>query len=563
MKNEKGELTLGTLVSIILLIAGFAIIVFFLFLMNWGDEVSRETCHQSVIYRGTLPSLGDVKDYIPLKCKTAKYCISSNKKGECEEFKNTEEAQTVQVRDLEEIERFISRDILECWKTMGEGKISIFSNWLNDNFGIGTSYPSCVICSRIAFDEVNLEKAGIDLSKINIRQYMLTHTAPNKEISYAKYLAGENGLMDVGGLGDFEFKELVEENGELVFGEETVSINAIGSDYEPGLQKDFPKDISLFGLKDENGNVVNNVDAVVAVDWNSIYFFKDKNVWRYQGLDRKTDLIGSLDELPFSSSDYILSVDKVDAGFSYDGDIYVFSKNVYWRFKINEFDDLITWDFVKSAPWELDEGKTGQVSNLDGAFFTGSSLYFFKGDDYWRYIPNKDSWGLAEGYPKNINVKWGVPENLDAVYGFGEEGNVYFFKGNEYWRYDDYTIPDELSENSELAIMFMQISSPLGSDVLKNTLSVAGIGMGASFLFSPVMMTRAAFSQVGLMGAMLAGVGLITQQMNVAENRAITAGYCDVVSVGQEAREGCSVVVSTDYDANSISQYCKRIESIA
>jgi len=353
MENKKGELTLGTIVGIILLIIGFAIIIYFLLLISWGDEVDREVCHQSVIYRGTLPSLADAKDLIPLKCKTAKYCISSKKSGECEEFKNSEDSQVIKVRDKEEIERFIARDLLQCWTTMGEGKVSIFSDYLNSGFGIGSTSPSCVICSRIAFDRANLENSGINLDEINVRDYMLTHTAPNRDISYAKYLAGENGQISVGSRGDFDIQELVEDNGELVNGSGTVKIE----EAEPILE---------------------------------------------------------------------------------------------------------------------------------------------------------------------------------------ESGKI-----------------------PEVAIMFMQISAPVGSEVFKNTMAVGGIGLGTSFFISPKLVSKAVFSRAGLVGGVLAGFGLIAQQVNVAGNRVVTAGYCDIVSVGEKARQGCSVVVSTDYDDVAIAQYCERIESIA
>jgi hypothetical protein len=351
---KKGEITLGTIVGIIILIAGFGIIVFFLLLINWGDEVDREVCHQSVIYRGTLPTLADAKSYVPLKCKTAKYCISSKKKGKCEEFTNADDVHVIKVKDKEEIERFIARDILQCWRTMGEGKVSIFSNWLNENYGIGSTYPSCVICSRVAFDRDNLEASGIDVDGVNVREYMITHTAPGEEVSYAKFLVGEDGKISVGAKGDLEFDELVEDD---------------------------------------------------------------------------------------------------------------------------------------------------------------------------------------EGYLTTTGNKVVIGEDSEDV--------------------------GELSEEQELAVMFMQISAPQGSEVFKNTIGVAGVGLGGSFLFSPKAVTKGVISRAGLLGAVLAGMGLIVQQVSVASDRAVTAGYCDVVSVGDEAREGCSVVVSTDYDAGAISQYCKRIESIA
>jgi hypothetical protein len=74
--NKKGALEAKMLISIILLIAGFGIILFMYSQLNWTGNIDREVCHESVILRGTLPekSIISTKDVVPLKCKTRNIC---------------------------------------------------------------------------------------------------------------------------------------------------------------------------------------------------------------------------------------------------------------------------------------------------------------------------------------------------------------------------------------------------------------------------------------------------------------------------------------------------------
>jgi len=193
MEEKRGEITSGTVITVTLLILGFAIILFFYWQLNWEGQIDNEVCHQSVIFRATLPSIAGVKEYIPLKCKTEKICITSGIfGGKCKEFENSKGVTKVRVKNLEQIERVIAQSILECWSTMGEGRISLFTQWIAENYGVGKVYPTCVICDRIAFDTESLEKSNIDLNEINVFEYMLTHAVPGKEISYYDYLAGDS-----------------------------------------------------------------------------------------------------------------------------------------------------------------------------------------------------------------------------------------------------------------------------------------------------------------------------------------------------------------------------------
>lgn len=199
--NKRGEISSTTLVTVFLLLIGFAILLFVILQIGWTGKVDREVCHQSVIYRASLPEIGGVREYVPLKCKTQKICVTSGFfGGECEEYKNAESVWTVKVSKGEEgktqIEKMIAGEIMDCWATMGEGKVEVFGSWLID-YGVGTVGSSCVICSRIAFDGESLEKAGINVNEINVMKYMYDHAVPDKDISYIDYLSANGGKMSI------------------------------------------------------------------------------------------------------------------------------------------------------------------------------------------------------------------------------------------------------------------------------------------------------------------------------------------------------------------------------
>ncbi|MBI2046650.1 hypothetical protein HYT26_00595 [Candidatus Pacearchaeota archaeon] len=360
-KNKKADITTSQIVMIILLVLGFAIIIFFIIQLKWGGQVNSQVCHESVVLRGTLPSV--TQGYIPLKCMTDKVCITSSTFGSCAEFKDVKGVTKVKIssdRDKarKDIEKAITQEIYNCWTMMGQGKLSLFSQELTKTYGIGTVYPTCVLCSRIAFDKTSLDKTGADLSKIDVFEYMMSHMVPGKNVSYYAYLAGTSPAQ--------------------------ISIE---------------NDISLTIPVDKDGKIV-KIDEPVSLD-----LYKEKS-------------------------------------------------------------------------------------------------------------------------------------------GAGDA--------------------------DELGVLFMQISSPQqGQAAINAGNTILGVAIG-SFLTAPKA-TIAGGKLVGkacttgwgpvICGSILAAAG-IYQQANVARNRAITAGYCGDVSIGTDARNGCSVVRTINYNADDISSYCSVIESI-
>lgn len=223
MKTKKADLPSAWIVTIILLIVGFGIILFFLLRFTWQETVNREVCHESVVLKATMPAAAE--NYIPLKCKTEKYCITAgsgkcNEKGQ--EFYNEEGISKVKVKNELEISRFLAREIVECWSMMGEGKINLFSQYWAGTFGVGERvYPSCVICSRVAFDKKSLDEAKIDLAKVNVLDYMMNYKAPNKDVSYYEFIT-KTSPAKMSFKDKINFYDILEKDGKLETGKEVV-----------------------------------------------------------------------------------------------------------------------------------------------------------------------------------------------------------------------------------------------------------------------------------------------------------------------------------------------------
>ena len=205
-KKKRGTISVDFLITMILLILGFAILIIFLFNIGGTGSLDRTVCEQSVTMRATLP--GIVKTVIPLKCQTNKICITSGKitdifkKSECRDFAGETGINYVKVSGLTQIEQIYAREIYDCWNMMGQGKLSLFSQNAPSLTGLGSVYPTCVICTRIAYDAVALKSLGINAEDIDIQGYMMTHKVPEKNYTYFEFIAGNGGAYSVE-----EFKE--------------------------------------------------------------------------------------------------------------------------------------------------------------------------------------------------------------------------------------------------------------------------------------------------------------------------------------------------------------------
>lgn len=343
-----------TIIALTILILGFVVLLFFYTQVDWSGNIDRTICHQSVVYRATLPGFANSKELVPLKCQTQKICITSSFFGKCDEFDGANGVTKVSVSDLEDLEQYISQEVLGCWETMGRGELSLFAGGiLLDQYSIGDVQSSCVVCSRIAFDDDSLSKSGINRDEMDLFRYMATHKVPGEDISYYEKILGSKGRLALDG------------------------------------EKRTAENVNTFLAKD------------------------------------------SLD----------------------NGDSFIFSE----------------------------------------------------------------------------------------------------------------------PQSNEMAVLFMQVTSPEWDDIVASDLALLGVGVvtnNAIGSFIPKIFSG------GIVGSVVQGIskraliiaaiaGVAVQTYNYYENRGITASYCGDISVGGESRSGCSVVRTTNYNVNDLSQICGKIESIS
>jgi hypothetical protein len=248
INKKKAELTSSQFIGIVIVLIGFAILLFLFYQLAISQRADRDACHTSVITRASMPSL--VKDYVPLKCKTYNYCITPSSSGSCSELGGLKVGRVV-VRDEIDIGKFLAGQILECWQTMGEGKVSLWNKFTPTRYGFGGSdiYPTCIICSRIAFDKEGFKGKEEMLKKVNVQDYMLKYAPAGMNKSYMSYLSQgyANSYIDIQGdrrmqSSVIEPDKISYEDGKLVYntGDTDVKLTATLADKKVELKAVAP-----------------------------------------------------------------------------------------------------------------------------------------------------------------------------------------------------------------------------------------------------------------------------------------------------------------------------------
>jgi len=160
--NKNGEVSVSFLISVIVLVIGFVILLILVGSFFWKSDIDKEVCHQSIVLRSAARlKFIDVRDAVPLKCKTEKICLSMS--GEdCSQLRSTasdpvrkisisacsdESCSTARAEILEAV----SDSMVRCHAMLGEGKLNFMSQGFEQlNYGL--------ICSRIVFDDTTKEK---------------------------------------------------------------------------------------------------------------------------------------------------------------------------------------------------------------------------------------------------------------------------------------------------------------------------------------------------------------------------------------------------------------------
>jgi hypothetical protein len=184
-KLKRGELTTAQIVTLVVLVASFLVLLFFLFFLNLGGTSEKEICRNSVSMR-TSPVLPS--ETIPLNCKTSYICITED--GSCEQWANTEKKK---VKTKDEVYQILAEQMADCWWMFGEGKLDYVGKDLTHN-----NY--CSICSQVAFDgslaSISDFRDG-NISKDDFYSYLSTHKTSGADITYSEYFFGTNNLSEL------------------------------------------------------------------------------------------------------------------------------------------------------------------------------------------------------------------------------------------------------------------------------------------------------------------------------------------------------------------------------
>ena len=201
MRLKRGDVTSYYLPIFLLAIVGFIIVLYFLVGFDFSSYTENELCKLSVLSRATSPDAA--KGAVPLRCTTKKICLTKN--GDCSKNFAGEKPEVVRVSDEKDIAKASADAMLDCWKTMGEGKLDLFGG-LKQELGWEQGKPACVICSRIAVDD------SVDadiLSKTDINEYMRTNVIPELGVNYISAFT-EGGAVSYAKINPVEQKNAFE-----------------------------------------------------------------------------------------------------------------------------------------------------------------------------------------------------------------------------------------------------------------------------------------------------------------------------------------------------------------
>lgn len=177
---EKYYLVISIILGLIILI----IALYWIFQEYFGQEISKETCRQSIILRASMPdserlatrSLEDLKNNFPLKCKTEVVNVDLPKKPD--------------VSFSDNVSALIAQKMNECWYMFGEGKYFVFpiKGLLDDPL------KNCVICARIHFPAEASQLPDYE-READVMSYFYTHYVGGKEIPESKYVRSKDNKL--------------------------------------------------------------------------------------------------------------------------------------------------------------------------------------------------------------------------------------------------------------------------------------------------------------------------------------------------------------------------------
>lgn len=213
---KKGEMTINQIVFYVTVIAGFAIVLFYLTRLNIGSVTDKEICRTSILTASQKGLLGNLAKS-GIVCKTNYLCISGG--GECFGMIPSE---TVNVKLennphlKEDVMKIIANEMVSCWDTYGKG------NLLYGKEGLGQE-SLCAACSKISFDN-SLRETNKGIIYGEFEKYLKeTDIEENSETYFEHfcYFVTETGKTGQ----ENEIEKCILEDGGRISGETLLSFN--------------------------------------------------------------------------------------------------------------------------------------------------------------------------------------------------------------------------------------------------------------------------------------------------------------------------------------------------
>ena len=179
MIKKRGEITTQQIVSITILVVSVAILLYFLFQLDWGNTSKSDICHDSV---ARLSKFGQKAIGVSaLECRTEYVCISGGEdcEGTIDRTEDVSLSQDVD-KNKEEIFSAISKEMANCWWMYGEGNA--------DYSGESSGNGYCAICSVLVFDSEIKSKLNSPLNLEEFGQYLDSAKADSTQ-TYLGYFA--------------------------------------------------------------------------------------------------------------------------------------------------------------------------------------------------------------------------------------------------------------------------------------------------------------------------------------------------------------------------------------
>lgn len=177
-KFKKGSLSTKQIVTMIILIAGFIVVLLFFSQLSFGEETKTQLCRNSVMQSSTTSSISSSS----LQCTRKYVCITAD--GSCDELTTADKR--VEVESKEEIYEELSEQKATCWWMFGEGEI----DYVGDDFTKGNY---CSICHQTYLDDSLKSIEGVDevIDKDKLYDYMANNNYSETQ-TYAQYILGSN-----------------------------------------------------------------------------------------------------------------------------------------------------------------------------------------------------------------------------------------------------------------------------------------------------------------------------------------------------------------------------------